>query len=712
MTVAAPTLAIATNFLESYAGIPRSQQRKVMNFLTKFRLNPASGGINYEKIRDSADPNFRSVRIDQDYRGIITSPESGDVYVLLWVAKHDDAYEWARRHVCGVNPDTGSLQLFESATESTPNSYLTTAKDCAARLFHLRERELLRIGVPSDRLDVVRTLRSAEELESIESQLPREAFEALYLLAAGSDLQEVLQEYDAALVTPADTSDFALALKQEQSLRSFCIVDNDAELEAMLAAPLEKWRIFLHPSQRRLVQWSVNGPIRVLGGAGTGKTVVAMHRARWLASHISPGSREKILFTTFTANLAMDIADNLGKICNEEELSRIEVIHIDGWISRFLESRQYPHRIVYAGNREYNECWEVAMASRPRTLNLPDSFYAEEWERIVLEQEVTDRQQYLVAKRAGRGVPLTRSERSYIWPVFEEFRKNLDVRSLRCSEDATRDAIHLLDEQCDSSPYVGALIDEAQDMGPEVMRLIRRMVIPAPNDLFIVGDGHQRIYRRRFALTACGIEVRGRSRRLRLNYRTTEETKRFALSVLEDTSVDDLDGGQDSHKGYCSLVHGDAPVVKGFRSQADEIVWLGAEIQRLIEAGIALGDVCIVARTNSLLESYQASLERKGFQCIRLSRSSADHRDKDGIRLASMHRVKGLEFRVVWIVGASSDFLPLRRVIKASEDVTERKAGELTERALLHVALTRAISKVFVSYFGEPSPFLNQQDRG
>lgn len=706
MTIATPTVAIAANFLESYAGIPRSQQRKVMKFLNQFRVNPASSGINYEKIRDAADPNFRSVRIDQDYRGIVSSPASGDVYVLLWVAKHDDAYAWARRHVCGVNPETGSLQLFQSADEPLPSTTATDEASHPEPLFSLRDRELLSLGLPADRLDTVKSLTSVDQLERIEAQLPRETFEALYLLAAGSDLQEILQEYGGKLASPPDVNDFSLALDNEQSLQSFCVVDNDKDLEAMLDAPLERWRVFLHPSQRRLVEWSVNGPIRVLGGAGTGKTVVAMHRARWLANQLRNGSPKKILFTTFTANLSLDIAENLRKICSPEELARIEVVHIDGWISQYLRTRHYAHRIAYAGNREYAECWELALASRPHALSLPDSFYVEEWERVILGREVTERSQYLLVSRAGRGVALTRAQRAQIWPVFEQFRQSLELRGLKCSEDATRDAIRILDSEPESSLYAAVLVDEAQDMGPEVMRLIRRLVRPAPNDLFIVGDGHQRIYRRRFALTDCGIEVRGRSRKLRINYRTTEETRRLAVAVLEGTPVDDLDGGADSLKGYCSLIHGDAPEVLAFENQSEEIEWLRSRIGHLTKAGARLRDICIAARTNSLLESYQAALERHGFLCVRLSRSNADRRDQDGIRLASMHRVKGLEFHYVFIVGANSDFVPLRRVINASEDVTENKASELTERALLHVAVTRSVKRVFISCFGTLSPFL------
>ncbi|BCO31185.1 DNA helicase [Thiohalobacter sp. COW1] len=704
-----PTVAISTDFLESYAKIPKSQQKKVMSFVTKFRNDPYSSGINYEKLNDAADPQFRSVRIDQDYRGIVMSPEQGNVYVLLWVAKHDDAYDWARRHTCEIHPETGSLQLIQ-ATDADENQTHIEQKEKVdvAPLFSLRDRELLRLGVPEDKISVVKEIRTEDALERLEGKLPKEAFEALYLIAAGSDVQEILQEYSPTLEQKVDTTDFASALQREQSLRSFYVVEDDHELEAMLSAPLEKWRIFLHPSQRRLVNWSVNGPIRVLGGAGTGKTVVAMHRARWLVRNSLSAPDRKILFTTFTANLAVDIQENLRRICSAEDMDRIEVVHIDAWVSRFLKRHRYPHQIVYEGNDQYKKCWDIALDTKPSDPMLPKSFYNEEWDRVILPQRITDEKQYLRARRTGRGVPLTRAQRSAIWPVFEELQIQLHQRGLRTSEDATQDAADLLESGNASLPYDAVVVDEAQDMGPQVMRLIRLMVQKSKNDLFIVGDAHQRIYRRRYTLSACGIEVRGRSRRLKINYRTTEEIRRFATAMLEGMKVDDLDGGEDEKGGYRSLVHGDKPLVEGFGSQKEEQDWINVNISSLLEQGESLKDICIVARTNELLGTYESALRKNDISCIRMSRKVADNRSQDGVRLATMHRVKGLEFRHMMIVAANEGILPLKNAIEKSEDPTENRSSEFSERALFHVSATRAVRQLFVSYYGNPSKFISE----
>tara|TARA_R110001599_G_C12253490_1_gene659820 strand:+ start:112 stop:2241 length:2130 start_codon:yes stop_codon:yes gene_type:complete len=702
------TVALSDGFLSAYSAIPRGKQKKVLDFVTKFRQNPLSPGINYERINDASDANFRSVRIDQDYRGIVLSPEKGNAYVLLWVDKHDDAYDWARRHKCPIHPETGTLQLLQAVEQTmhvspTPEEVEPEAE--APLLFAQRDRELLRLGVPEEHLPVVRAVRDETGVEQLEGLLPKEAFEALYLLAAGSSLDEVMREY-AVPDRPVDTKDFSAALQRDHSQRQFSVIEDDAELLEMMNAPLEKWRVFLHPSQRRIVRWDCNGPVRVLGGAGTGKTVVAMHRARWLVRNRLPPGR-KLLFTTFTANLATDIQENLRKICRPDELERIEVINIDAWVSRFLKRNRYPSRIVYPGDKDYEKAWQLALDAKPADPSLPDSFYAEEWERIVLPQHVTEQKDYLRAKRTGRGVALNRRQRMEIWPVFEELLIQLHQRGLRTSEQATQDAAALLQVSEKQLPYGAVVIDEAQDMGPEVMMLLRYMLPQSANDLFIVGDAHQRIYRRRYALTACGIDIRGRSRRLRINYRTTEETRRFAVSVLEGVEVDDLDGGADSHQGYRSLMHGRPPEIRKFSNREAEVDWVSERLRELEGGGAELADVCLVARVNWLLKGYEEALQARNISVHRINRQQIDDKSRPGVRLATMHRVKGLEFRYVFIVAANDGVVPLTKATESSKDPTERASAENAERALFHVAATRAVNALFVSASDVPSPFIS-----
>jgi superfamily I DNA/RNA helicase len=705
-------VAIGDDFLESFAQIPKSKQKKVMEFVSKFRHDPRASGINYESINDAKDENFRSVRLDLEYRGIVLKPAQGNVYILLWVDKHDDAYQWARRHRCDIHPTTGALQLME-VTKAEPPSVAPSADRVVTYptkpLFEVPEDVFLRLGVPELRLDWVKGLTSIEALEMGQSLLPVEAFEALYLLATGIPLDDLLKEYAPQVATPVDTTDFASALERDATKRRFVVVDNEMELVEMLEAPLERWRVFLHPSQRRLVERHWNGPVRVLGGAGTGKTVVAMHRAKWLADNVLTDG-ERILFTTFTSNLATDIDENLRKICSQKQMEHIEVRNLDAWVTRYLKGRNYKLRIVYPGGKgkEYDTCWDRAKAVTPAQLGLPDSFFVEEWERVVLPQAIRTQKDYLFASRTGRGVALTRKQRAEIWPVFEEMRIQLGQKQLTTIEDAVHDAITELEKDVQvSGRYRTIVVDEGQDFGPEMLQLLRRMVKSQEDDLFIVGDGHQRIYRRKAVLGKCGIDVRGRSRKLKINYRTTEEIRTFATSVLEGIPVDDLDAGEDGSKDYRSLTHGERPTIENFDTLKSEVEWILTQIDDLITEGLRPRDMCITVRTNQLLDEVQGLLSSRSVESRKLSRQQPDNRNLEGIRLATMHRVKGLEFKAVFMACLNDGVVPLRVAGNATQDPVERNLMEASERALFHVAATRAVKHLFLSSNGKMSQYIS-----
>lgn len=726
-----PTIALAQEFLGAMSDIPRTKQNKVQDLIAKFRSNPRSTGINYEVIRDARDKNMRSVRVDQEYRAIVLKPEKGNVYVFMWVDKHDDAYDWARRHEASINPQTGSLQVLAAVTrevvENAPTSVDKTsivASDSAASLFeNMRDRELLRLGVPETLLARVKGVNTPEALDAMHLVLPAESYEALLFLAQGENKQEVLELYgapDEAL--EVDTEDFIQALQQPDSQRRFHVVEDDDELTRMLNAPLEHWRVFLHPSQRELVERDWNGAVRVLGGAGTGKTVVAMHRARYLARHAikrgEPNERS-ILFTTFTRNLAQDIEHQLSQLCTREEMARIEVINIDRLIHR-LTSAHDKVRLVYSSQPEYRKAWRIALQLMPDELKLPESFYDEEWQQVVLPQHVRTRQEYFRARRVGRGKALNRSQRAAIWPVFEEMRNQLTSAGLRTIEDCTFEAVHLAKQGHLTRQYQHIIADEIQDFGAESLKLLRALVAENANDLFLVGDGHQRIYGRRATLSSCGINVRGRrGRKLRINYRTTEQTRRFAVALLESVEVDDLDDGKDSSRDYRSLLQGEAPSISNFDSFEEEVDALAKLISELPEiAGAEDGDgqrptlrrdCCIVARTQHLRDQYAQALEARGLSIMLMEKDTGDEARHSGLRLATMHRVKGLEFRKVCLVGINAGIVPAPRSMD-SEDPVEKRYREFNERALIHVAATRAIESLHISSYGTPSPYLKKID--
>lgn len=696
-------VAIFDDFFEAFGKLPKAQQKKVREFLRKFRANPTDKSINYEKIHTFVDQNLRTVRIGDDYRAIVLRPEAGNVYGLLWVDHHDEAMAWAAHKRCTINPEIGAIQIYDliEAEAVVPVAAAAPHVYQPPPLFsRLASTDLVGVGVPEELLPVVRSLRTREELDAAVHQLPPLAYEGLVFLADGeslADVREALGLSGPPLVVAPD--DFAAALQVDASKKHFVVVENDEALQAMLDAPLEKWRIFLHPSQRQLVERVWSGPVRVLGGAGTGKTVVAMHRAAWLAREILAGDRDRILFTTFTANLAEDISQNLDKLLDGAARKRVEVIHIDAWVARFLKASGYDYGITYFDRPDAAKAWDKALASGPSTFSA--AFFREEWERVVQPQACMSADDYVKVPRAGRGVRLSRGQRKEIWPVFEAYRNALEAKKLKEAPDAMRDAAALLRSRRASVPYKAVIVDEAQDIPTVGFELVRSMIPEGPNDLFIVGDGHQRIYGRQVSLGKAGVRIVGRSRRLRVNYRTTEQIRRFAVAQLEGVHVDDLDDGFDSVKGYLSLMKGPLPILSNHTSLEKE----AEAIEAFVRGGV-LERTCVVARTNAWVAKYKDALEARGLLTRTITRETRDDPGAQGLRLATMHRVKGLEFDRVVIAGANDKVLPLASALGAASDDAAREDTEQQERALFYVALTRARREVLVTSHGTQSAWL------
>lgn len=697
-------VAISTDFFSAFAKLPQAQQSKVSKFIINFQKDPRSKSINYEKIAGSGDPNMRSVRIDQAYRGIVLKPEKGNVFLLLWVDHHDEAYDWADRHRCKINPETGAVQVFESTDAGVINETAEVrSENIPGRFVELKDKELVRLGVPEELIPIVRTVKNELDLDAIENRLPLEAYEGLFMYMAGSRFDEIINDREMKAET-VDTDDFSTALEKAESMSRFVVVDNELELAKMLNAPLEKWRVFLHPSQRKLVEGNKNGAFRVLGGAGTGKTVVAMHRAKWLSENTLQDSG-KILFTTFTKNLATDIEDNLKSICSPDVMERIEVINLDRWVRGFLRKRNYEYKILYGSDSDMY--WNKAIDLKPLEVDVQDSFYREEWVRVIQPQDIDSKDKYIRASRVGRGTRLSRADRIKIWPVFEEYRNLLNLDSAKEVDDAYRDAAELLAGGDQALPYQSVAIDEAQDMSAQAFQLMRRIVAEGANDLFIVGDGHQRIYgKHKVVLSHCGINIRGRARKLRINYRTTEEIRAWAVRLLEDKVIDDLDGGTDTNDGYKSLTHGDEPEIKNFASAEEQSEYLTNYLKGKEQNGVPLGNICVVARINKEVDSLAENLKRLGIKVRKITADSLEYGHDDAVRIATMHRVKGLEFDEMVLASINQGLVPLDMVLNGKSDNVEIRQADLEERALVYVAVTRAKKVALVLSYGEASPYL------
>lgn len=690
-----PKVALSQDFLLNLSNLPSGVQSRVMKWAILFQSNPKSPSINYENIHAASDANMKSVRIDGDWRGIVFKPDRGDVYVLLHVNKHDEAYRWAERRKLIINPVTGAMQMIQveeaaalaepliAPKVKTPAAPATTLADQSKPYAQgVSDHDLMALGVPPDLLERIKVVKSEAELDELQSALPVEAYEALFLLAAGDTAEQILSARETRVDRQIDTTNFEAALQTPESQSRFVVVDDEA-MVAIMNAPLAQWRVFLHPTQHKLASGDRSGPVRVLGGAGTGKTVVAMHRAKWLAENRTE-SKQKVLFTTFTKNLALDIEDNLKTLCSRATLDKIEVRNLDSWVHGFMRSRKLEHRIVYGRKVDGAlQAWQAAMTVKDVSLDLPDSFYEEELEQVVLAHGVTTKDEYRAVRRTGRGVVLSRAKRDAVWPVFEEYRGQLASRKLKEVDDAYRDVATLLDEEISAgkapATYSAIVIDETQDLGPQALRLLRAMIASKPNDLFFVGDGHQRIYtRNRAAMSKCGIDIRGRSKKLYLNYRTTDEIRKQAVAVLEGCEIDDLDDGHDETKRYKSLSHGPVPRVidvssnEEAMSQAVNLVKSWGEQ----DGADAQASVCVIASSKNTRDALAKSFQSQGLQAAVIDENQNATAIQGATYFATMHRAKGLEFD--------------RVVVLAPKAYLGDPLETGSKRKLIYVALTRA----------------------
>jgi superfamily I DNA/RNA helicase len=427
-----------------------------------------------------------------------------------------------------------------------------------------------------------------------------------------------------------------------------------------------------------------------------------MHRAKYLASQISLFDNKRILFTTYTKNLAIDIYENLKKICDEETLSKIEVKNLDQWVYEFLNKHGYKNEIVYSNKTD--ELWESALTTKPTNLEIEDSFFKEEWERVVQSNSVNTLSDYIKVPRTGRGTRLNRTQRKLIWEVFEEYKLLLSNKNYKEPSDAMRDVRALLKQSSDDSLYSHIVLDEAQDFNAEAFRLIRDMVPESKNDIFIAGDAHQRIYGHKVVLGQCGIKIIGRSKKLKLNYRTTDEIRKWAVSLLKDEEIDDMNDGVDSNNDYKSLYHGSKPLVKSFESYEEEIGYINKYIKSLKQED-KNSRICIVARTKKIIDAYSEYFTSKNISTVKISRNTKDNISNNGIRLATMHRVKGLDFDHVIIASMNNKIVPLEVFEKSDEQQIEDERL-LREKSLVFVAATRAKKSLLITTYGVKSIFI------
>lgn len=708
-------VALSKEFQSGFHKLNSDVQKKVMTTLGKFGESAGSAGLNLETYNAAADPRARTIRVDKFWRAILAAPEDGDgTYILFAVKSHDEADRWMAKNRFSVNALTKGLEVIADedvksvAKSDAPVGPAGTDK---GPLADLPDKAFKQLGVTDVGLiGLIKEIPDEERLLALAGVLPDAQAEAVIGLMCGESVEEIWAKLTASEAPATPPEELEPVPEEEQKLgeavetagsrSTFQVVDGSDELALALKGDFEAWRTFLHPAQLAVVERNYNGPARITGGAGTGKTVALLHRAKRLAEECGPDAR--ILVTTFTNKLTGDLSLRLKELGGPELAEKVKVSTVDR-LARGIAADGA--KVDIASARVIDSAVEDAFDTVGLDqIGLSTDFLRQEWEQVILGRRVQSRDEYFAVSRAGRGVRLNRRKRAEVWRAIEAIETSLDAQGKKTFLQV---ADHAADQLKGAAvrPFDHVLVDESQDLHPAQWRLLRAVVAEAPDDLFIAGDTHQRIYNNRVSLKQLGIDIRGRSSRLKLNYRTTRQILNWSLRLIVGDKFDDLDEGEETLFGYRSATEGSEPEIDAYADFGAELVGLVKTVRGWREAGVEPAEIGVCARTNTTAEQARGALASAGLPAAKSGSGT------DEIHVGSMHGMKGLEFRCVAMIDLSAGSVPPASAITPAEDDPLGHAQDLQrERCLLYVAATRARETLYMSHTGQLTPLMDKFD--
>ena len=686
-------LFLSDTCYEPLFALPKKIQTKVVNFQRKFRECTTANGMHLEPIAQFNDASMRTARIDDNYRAVIGLID--DNAYLLYVGTHENAYNWGIRKKLVWNDHTQACQLV-TVHQISETVVKTEESEAIYPYADVLDEQWLKIGVPEELIPQVRLIKSLDDLELLEEYLPTDAFENIYNLLDGENIDDIIAEIEDGQAKENEDQ-----LLSNNNKRRFVELTDDDALQRILDNDMDKWQLFLHPSQQKLVDADYKGTMKVSGGAGTGKTVAALHRLK----HLSGNPEAKILFTTYTRTLRENLEELVKKMGINR--SRCTLSNIDQVLIE--TARQYNikdgYKILdYSGDEESLKLWREVLETE--VTEFDEKFLYDEYIDVIIYFGNTDVKSYMMQQRVGRTKALSRKQRIEIWRLVEKYIELKQERKVVDRLELFNETTKYLNDN-NIRPYTNVIADEFQDFSNPELKFLRALVAEGRNDLFLTGDPMQRIYSgRKINFGAAGINVRGvRSRRLKINYRTTEPIKKVAVSVIKGITFEDMDGGTESMNGYVSLIHGgEKPIYKIVGNATDEVTQTAEWVNECINNQINANDICIAAPSMGLMKELQSYLHTNGI-AYKVLKGTSKQGASNGISLCTLHSLKGLEFKVVVLIGINERNIPS----KVTEgypftgmDALDKKEFLSSKRSLLYVAITRARQLVYMVGYGEP----------
>ena len=687
---------ISDTFTDSLSRLTGDEQKAVKTTAFDLQMNPVGNGMSFHKLDKAKDKNFWSVRVNGDIR-LIVHKSTGSL-LLCYVDHHDKAYDWAERRKLETHPQTGAAQIVEireTVKEIEVPVYIQTAQapqPKPAIFANKSDEELLSYGVPAEWIDDVRKA-TEDSLLFLADRLPAEAAEALLELATGG------QPRVAKPVSPVSDP-----FEHPDAQRRFRVMTNVEELEQALDFPWEKWTVFLHPEQRQWVDRDYSGPARVSGSAGTGKTIVALHRAVHVA-RANPESR--VLLATFTDALAHSLQTKLNRLVGSEprlgermDVHSLESLAVRLYKANFGQARLATPLEIKAA---IIECSKLEQAHKFST-----AFLLAEWLNVVDAWQLKTWDAYRDVTRLGRKTRLSEAQRQLLWSIFEKVNETISASGLKTSSAIfTALAEHLASGN--KRPYEFAIIDEAQDLSISQLRFFSALGTGRADSLFFAGDTGQRIFQQPFSWKSLGVDIRGRSRTLRINYRTSHQIRSQADRLL-GPEVSDVDGNRENRRDTVSVFNGLPPVITIYDDEESECDGVASWLKEQTSRGLMPHEFGVFVRSQEQIARAQAAVEAAGLPYKVLDEhveTASGH-----VSISTMHLAKGLEFRAVVVMACDDEIIPSQERIQNVGDDGDLQEVYDTERQLLYVACTRARDLLFITSSSEASEFLDDLRMG
>ncbi|WP_280373195.1 3'-5' exonuclease [Nocardia abscessus] len=730
---------VMTNQSNVLAKLDGSLVQRVFSFLHKLQNDDTAPGLHIEPIKGAVDRRVRTGRVDMNHRAVlfrVDPKEGGTTYVYMGTWKHDVANLLAERAVLRVNPVNGILEgvVTEPAEDATAPSTARPVDPAKEPTRGFLAQAGFTLSDLTDRLGMDTSLAGRAlaagddfELNDIAAGVSGWQADALLELGCGTGIDDIRDKYrftETPLDTTVDEDDRIIqALDRPASKMQFTYIEGSDELRRVIeGGDFAAWRVFLHPEQRQYAEKDYSGPFRLSGGAGTGKTVVAIHRARNLLRR-NPDAR--IVLTTFNKTLAKNleadlealepgirIARRLGEpgiyVEGIDKLANDVVREADD-IGPAAEAVLGARTEVPVARTRKDQVWRelvdtITTGLDPR-LATP-WFLDTEYTSVVLANKVTTLEQYARVARAGRGVRLSRPQRIAVWKLVEAYRRRSRMDETSSFPEVLAVAAEHLRQRANATadrPADHVIVDEAQDLHATHWLMLRALVAEGPNDLFIAEDSHQRIYGQPVVLGRLGIKIVGRSRRLTLNYRTTAQNLAFAVGVLSGAEYHDLEEGQESALEYRSARTGPKPILRQCASATEELQAVADQINEwLSDPSVEPSTIAVLTRGVGDRSQLVRALAERGISARALDENQAI---PGHVQILTMHRSKGMEFSRVILTGIDEAHVPAKAGLHGVPE-EELNEARLRERSLLYVAASRARDHVVVTWSGRRSELL------